>query len=453
MRIKLRQLILLLGDIFFMYLSLYFALLLRGQNTSAGITWANHLYSFTIVFFMWVLVFYIMNLYNLYTAENNSSFLKLATNGFVLSTLLSTLFFYLNPDIGVAPKTNLVMFVLVYAVIFSLWRLIFNYILKTHLPKKKIAIIGYNELTREVLQTLTLKPHLGYKVSFVVNSENKDLSNLSVPVVNDIHTLPEIVSVKEISTILLASSPHRSDDLRTTLFSCLPHNVTFVNLTSFYESISGKVPIDDINQMWFLENLNEGNKKWFDIFKRIYDLVLAIFILFVTIIFWPLIGLLIRLNSPGSVFFIQTRAGKYGKKFKMVKFRTMSVSDNDYKPTEENDTRVTRLGLFLRKTRIDEIPQILNVIRGEMSFVGPRPERPELIKELEKNVPFYHERMLVKPGLSGWDQISGEYHSPSVKDTLKKLQYDLFYIKNRSVYLDLSIILKTIATILSRAGV
>ena len=130
----------------------------------------------------------------------------------------------------------------------------------------------------------------------------------------------------------------------------------------------------------------------------------------------------------------------------------MKITGNDYSPTKSNDWRITKFGSFLRKTRIDEIPQMLNIISGEMSFAGPRPERPELIKDLEQAIPFYKERMLVKPGITGWDQISGEYHSPSYEDTLKKLQYDLFYIKNRSIYLDLSIILKTISTVLSRAG-
>ena len=131
----------------------------------------------------------------------------------------------------------------------------------------------------------------------------------------------------------------------------------------------------------------------------------------------------------------------------------MTMANNSFAPTKTNDKRVTGLGSFLRKTRLDEIPQIINILRGEMSFVGPRPERPELIKELEKNIPFYHERMLVKPGITGWDQVSGQYHSPSQADTLKKLQYDLYYIKNRSIYLDISIILKTIATIVSHKGI
>lgn len=125
---------------------------------------------------------------------------------------------------------------------------------------------------------------------------------------------------------------------------------------------------------------------------------------------------------------------------------------NDRSPTCSGDPRITKFGNLLRKTRLDELPQVINILRGEMSFVGPRPERSELVRELEKQIPFYGQRTLVKPGLTGSDQISGEYHSPSLEDSLKKLQYDLFYIKNRSIYLDLSIILKTVATVIARKG-
>ena len=205
--------------------------------------------------------------------------------------------------------------------------------------------------------------------------------------------------------------------------------------------------------MWFLTNLSEGSKRMYDRLKRLSDLVLAFVVLILTAPFWPLIALMIKLESRGPVFFRQTRAGLNSRSFKLVKFRSMREDGNDRSPTRGHDPRVTRFGLFMRRTRLDELPQILNIIVGDMSFIGPRPERPELIEKLEREVPFYRERMLVKPGLTGSDQVSGEYHSPSREDTLKKLQYDLFYIKNRSVYLDFTIILKTIATVFRRSGV
>jgi lipopolysaccharide/colanic/teichoic acid biosynthesis glycosyltransferase len=210
--------------------------------------------------------------------------------------------------------------------------------------------------------------------------------------------------------------------------------------------------LEIIGQSWFLENLDLADKKIFEFIKRSADLIMAIIILIITLPFWPFILLAIKLSSPGPIFFSQYRMGKDNIPFKMFKFRTMRIENNNYSLTEKNDKRITKVGKIMRTTRIDEIPQLINIIKGQMSFVGPRPERPEFIAELKKNVPFFDIRTLVKPGISGWDQISGEYHSASVSDTIKKLQHDLFYIKNRSLFLDVTIILKTIKTVITYQG-
>lgn len=250
----------------------------------------------------------------------------------------------------------------------------------------------------------------------------------------------------------MATDLYSSDEMRTVLFSCLPLKINFISLPNFYETITGKVPIEAINKMWFLENLNEGNKNLFNTVKRVYDIFLAIIVITLTLLLWIPIAMIIKMESKGPIFFKMKRYGKDKRQFSMLKFRTMREDGNTRGMTVQNDPRITRFGNFMRKTRLDELPQAINILKGEMSFVGPRPERPELAKELAKKIPFFDERMLVKPGATGWDQVSGEYHSPTEEDTLKKLQYDLFYIKNRSIYLDFSIILKTIATVLGQGG-
>ncbi len=168
----------------------------------------------------------------------------------------------------------------------------------------------------------------------------------------------------------------------------------------------------------------------------------------------PFIILAIKIDSPGPFLFKQIRVGKNGKDFLAMKFRTMrqDAEKNGPQWALKDDPRVTRIGKFLRKFRIDEIPQLINVLKGEMSLIGPRPERPEFVSQLKKQIPFYEERLLVKPGLTGWAQVMGPAYGGSEKESLEKLQYDLFYIKNRSLGLDLSIALKTIKTILSRQG-
>ncbi|MFA4941293.1 MAG: sugar transferase [Patescibacteria group bacterium] len=451
---KLKRIILLAGDIIILYFSLYLTLLLRYWAEPTNELWQKHVGPFTIIFVAWILIFYISNLYDLNLAANNARFFRLTGRSLLIAVLLSIAFFYLTPQITIAPKRNLLIYIVIFALLFFFWRQFFNWSLRAYLPKNNIAFIGLNNQVIELIKELKEKPHLGFNVVLVVdekNSERKEIEDIQI--FNDITLLPSLINSQKISSIIIASDLHRLEEIRTVLFKCLPLKINYIDLANFYESISGRVPIDSINQMWFLENLSEGKKTWFGIAKRSYDFILALFIFLLTIIFWPIIGLIIKSESRGPVFFKQIRSGKNGAPFTMIKFRTMTVAGNNFSPTKENDLRVTKFGSFLRKTRIDEIPQILNILKGEMSFVGPRPERPELIKELEEKIPFYNERMLVKPGITGWDQVSGEYHSPSREDTIKKLQYDLYYIKNRSIYLDLSIILKTIATVISRKGV
>ena len=301
-----------------------------------------------------------------------------------------------------------------FALVFYLWRNFFNWLIRSYLPKNNIAIVGINAEAKELIGELSQKPHLGYNISFIVDDQNNNIENINgVEIIRGVDKLNELIVKKKLTSIILASNPHQSPELRTALFACLPLGISYIGLPNFYEAITGRVPLDSINQMWFLENLSEGSKKFFDASKRCYDVILSVLILLVTIIFWPIIALIIKIDSKGPIFFKQARLGKNGNIFKIIKFRTMETAGNDFSPTQSSDLRITAFGSFLRKTRLDEIPQIINILRGQMSFVGPRPERPELVSGLEQKIPFYHERTLIKPGITGWDQISGEYHSPS----------------------------------------
>ncbi|MEK7557932.1 MAG: exopolysaccharide biosynthesis polyprenyl glycosylphosphotransferase, partial [Patescibacteria group bacterium] len=447
---KLKKIGLLGGDIIVLYVSLYFTLLIRYFNADLL---AVHFWPFSIIFLLWLIIFYIANLYNLNLAINNFIFFQISSKALIVASLTSVAFFYLIPNIGIAPKRILFIYIIVFSLLFYFWRQFYNWSLKVYLPKNKLAIIGYNKLVEELIKELQKKTHLGYIISLIANNTNKNNEINNIPVIKDLAGLPELIKKDKITSIIFTNDPHQSPELCAALFNCLPLKINYFSLPDFYEIITGRIPLGAINQMWFLEKLNEGNKIWFDCFKRFYDFCLALIILLITLPFWLIIAIIIKITDQGSIFFIMKRLGKNHKIFNLIKFRTMHEKNNNYSPTCVNDLRITKFGSFLRKTRIDELPQILNIIKGEMSFIGPRPERPEIAKELEKQIPFYNERSLIKPGLSGSDQVSGEYHSPSQEDSLKKLQYDLFYIKNRSIYLDLSIILKTIATVISRSGI
>jgi exopolysaccharide biosynthesis polyprenyl glycosylphosphotransferase len=450
---NLKKFFLLAGDIIILYASLYFALLIRYLSLPDARLWQDHFSPFTIIFIGWVLIFYIANLYDLRLAVNNTRFWQLTGKSMLVAALFSVAFFYAFPSIGIAPKTNLLIYIIVFTVLFALWRQFYNWSLSSYLPKNNLAIIGFDDQVKDLIKEITEKPHLGFKASFIVNGETAGETDYQgIPLRYNYADLAEQIKQHKISTVVLSADPHQSVELRNSLFACLPLKLSFVSLPLFYENFTGKVPVSVINQMWFLENLSEGNKLMFDLVKNICDFILALVIFIITLPLWLIIAIIIKLESRGPVFHAHTRLGKAGEPFKFYKFRSMREENNDRSPTVSGDRRITGFGLIMRRTRLDELPQAINVIRREMSFVGPRPERPELVAELEKLIPFYRERMLVKPGVTGWDQISGEYHSPSREDTLKKLQYDLFYIKNRSLYLDVSIILKTILTVLSRAG-
>jgi len=446
---NLKKVVLLAGDIAALYFSLYLTLVIRYWGAYTEKIWANHFWPFTIIFLFWLIIFYIANLYSLNLAVNNLKFYQASGRTLTIAGLISIAFFYLSPKIGIAPKRNLFIYIVIFAALFYLWRHFYNWSLKSYLPKRNIGIVGYNNLIAELTDEFKQKPHLGYNLSFIVDDQARE----SAPNIRPIAELERLIKNQRPDTIVLSHDPHQSENLRTALFNCLRYKINYISLPDFYEAITGKIPLDSINQMWFLENLSENSKIWFDRFKQIYDFILALTILLITLLCWPIIAVIIKLESHGPVFIIMKRLGKNNQIFKLIKFRTMREENNDRSPTRADDPRITKFGKFLRKFRIDEVPQMLNILKGEMSFVGPRPERSELSAELEKLIPFYAQRTLVKPGLTGSDQISGEYHSPSPADSLKKLQYDLFYIKNRSIYLDLSIILKTVATVLSRKGV
>lgn len=437
---RIKQVILLIGDLAMLYLSLWLSLQIRVLlNTSLESLWEKNLVYFLPVFLIWILVLYIGGAYKLNLVYNSGRFRLTTVNSIVSAFLLSIIYFYLNQS-EIAPKTILVIFALVFGLLFFIWRSIFNFFVKSYLPKNNLAFIGWNKSIENLLEDVKNQPHHGFNTALVFKNTE------------DIANLPAIIREKNIHTIVISNELSTDTKLNEILFDCLPLNVAFYTQIDFYESINGKVPTESIDQNWFISNLNEGNRHYFNIFKRVTDLVLSSVLLIISFPFWPLIALAIKLESRGPVFFKQKRVGLNEKVFEMLKFRTMKTIGNDGSMTKEKDNRITKLGNFLRKTRLDEIPQVINILRGEMSFIGPRPERPEYVEELAKQIPFYKTRLLIKPGVSGWDQISGIYHSPSLEDTMEKLQYDLYYLKHRSIYFDLGIFLKTAATVLGRGG-
>ena len=437
---KLKKIILFLGDVLILVLALLTTLSLRYGTEILDTKLEDHLPKFIAVFAVWLIALYLNDFYNLNFRAWGRGFFKSLAGVLLFSTFFSILYFYLGTDAVITPKTNLLLFLIISAIFFIIWRRLFKLFDKNLLAKENLAIIGYNEKSDKLLAEIVRNPGAGYQTALIFKTAD------------DLRELTQKIKEKNIKSIVICDDFGQADLLRDSLFKCLNLKINFHNYPDFYEFLSGKVPVEAIGAEWFLENIKEGERNYFNAMKNATDFLGALLILVLSFPFWPLIALAIKLESKGPVFFSQLRVGKNEQEFKILKFRTMHEIGNNKAMTVEGDTRITAFGNFLRKTRIDEIPQVLNILKGEMSFIGPRPERPEFISDLEKALPFYKTRLLVKPGLSGWDQVSGEYHSASVEDTLKKLQNDLFYIKNRSIYLDGIIVLKTIAAVLSRSG-
>ncbi len=425
---KIRQIILLLGDIILAYIALILTVVFGfWGNFSWQIFW-QHFLPFTFLYFFWFIFFYIFDLYNLNLIRPKVEFLARIGSCFLVCFALGMIFFYLIPFLGITPKTNLLINIIIFALLTSIWRRSFYHLFSAHLLQR-VAFLGKNPLAESLVKEFKTQPHLGYKFVKFLNIRKA--------------LLPQLKN-RKIDTLIMVGDITENPKLVQDLYKSLPLKINLIDLSDLYELLSRKIPIDFIDHSWFLKNLKEGKKKIYDNIKIIEDIVFTSLIILITSPFWLIFPILIKLEDKGPVFYKQKRVGKDKKVFWLWKFRSMKRGAEKKKAVwaKKEDQRVTKVGRFLRRSHLDEIPQMLNVLKGDISLVGPRPERPEFVKKLEKEIPHYHLRHIIKPGFSGWGQINFRY-ARSVMDSHEKFQYDLYYIKNRSLLLDLGILLKT----------
>ncbi|HOA72121.1 MAG TPA: sugar transferase [Phycisphaerae bacterium] len=268
------------------------------------------------------------------------------------------------------------------------------------------------------------------------------------PVLGTIDDIEQLCIDHEVNEVVVGPGPAKNPRVLDRVLGCLRLGCRVTNLSTFYEQVLSEIPVDHLEPHWFLFADLKHYRESQLIMKRAVDIVGATLGLLLTLPFWPLIALAIKLNSPGPVFYSQQRVGLNGRPFWLHKFRTMNVGAerNGHQWAAADDPRVTTVGWYLRRSRLDELPQLWNILRGQMSIVGPRPERPEFVVELAPKIRFYNERHLVKPGLTGWAQINYRYGA-SVEDAKRKLQLDLWYIKHMSIELDFTICLRTLGTV------
>lgn len=444
------------SDLVAFYGALALLLLVRYGEDSWQAQWGAHSMPFTVLLIVWLLALYISNLYDQRMMRNDRDFFTRLGQAMMVASVASVLFFYLIPYFGITPKLNLFLFLVALTLMMSGTRYLYNQVIARG-AKERLLIVGINEDSLNLARLVTDNPQLGYRVRAMVQVGQEALplesSDMPWQVLDDLSGIASFITEKRIDTIVISPSAYQMSEVIGLFYGTLSRRVDFTNLASLSERLTGRVPLGAINQAWFLDNMSEGSKKSFDTLKRVVDIVASVILGIPALMITPLVAVAITVDSPGPIFFRQKRSGRGGVAFDIIKFRTMrtDAEKNGAVWARENDLRVTAIGRILRKSRIDELPQLWNILRGEMSLVGPRAERPEFDAQLAQQIPFYRERYLIKPGLSGWAQINYPYGA-SVQDAIQKLQYDLYYIKHRSLALDIAIVLKTASISLRRAG-
>ena len=433
------SLFLFVGDIILLYASLWLALAFRYWNIPTERILDTHFFPFTIIIAVWLLVFFIGGLYEKHTLILKSRLPQTVFNTQVINTFIAVLFFYFIPYFGIAPKTNLFVYLLFSFVLILAWRIYGDRTLHPSVKERGI-LVGSGVEMRELKDEVNNNPR--YAMEFVSFIDLNDIEGMDFKE----EVLSRIYS-EDIQIIVVDLKNEKVEPILPHLYNLIFSKVKFIDMYKVYEDIFDRIPLSLVRYNWFLENISTESKKTYDLIKRLMDISMAFIIGLLSLIIYPFVFLSIKLNDRGGIFYLQDRVAKGNKVVKVAKFRSMK---------EDGSNQVTKIGKWLRSLRIDELPQLWSVLKGDMSMIGPRPEIPSLVKHYEEEIPYYNIRHLIKPGLSGWAQL---YHKDPPKivadsdKTRRKLSYDLYYIKNRSLMLDIKIALKTIKTLLSRSGV
>ena len=370
------------------------------------------------------------------------------------SAIFLSILYIIFPNLVIETKIFAISVLLIIVFITS-WRFFYTIVSKYRMFKQNIVILGSNQLTLEILDMINRKRDYGYNIAMIIPENPNDVCNIAskypdISIRHHLEKFDESIKDLEIKKIIISFKEKRKNFPVRELLNCRVKGIDIIDGNSFYESICGKILVENITPGWliFSEGFNRSSARY--IIKRISDIIISSLMLILLSPLICIISLVIKMDSRGPVLYRQERNGEGKLPFKINKFRSMiDGAEKACGPmwAVENDCRVTRAGKYLRKFRLDEIPQLWNVLKGEMSFVGPRPERECFINELEKIIPYYSERFIVKPGITGWAQVSYRYGA-STEDAIEKLNYDLFYIKNMTFFMDLMIIFRTVKTVL-----
>jgi lipopolysaccharide/colanic/teichoic acid biosynthesis glycosyltransferase len=442
-------LLLFLGDILTFIVSLWLTLVIRYGRPFDLHTFADHIGPFSFLFVLWALIFYMSGLYGKRLLLFKSSLPDAIVKTQVFNIVLAALFFFLLPGVGLAPKTNLVIYLVVSLVLIFVWRL--GIYPRISLPRTRYpaVLIAAGEEADELVKEVN--ENARYHLIFPVVVSPKEATEHPEELANQIREAQ--------ATIVITDKTNADiDSLIPTLYDLASFTgpAQFISFDDVYEEVFDRIPLSQVRPAWFLENVPRTDPIFYAMAKRVIDLVGGLIMGVITIVGAPFVWIAQGFEGPGPLFIEQDRLGSGDTHIRTFKFRTMQHSDEG-KWNGESANKVTKVGSILRRTSLDEFPQFINVLRGELSLIGPRNDMAALGARLSEALPYYNLRYLVTPGITGWAQINQQYEqgniSPqSIEETKMRLAYDFYYLKHRSLGLDIVIALKTVKRMFFRVS-
>jgi len=453
--VPLRNFLFVIGEGIMIYAAVLISAFIRLGNVHDSFLSLEVLNKALLIVIVCQISLYFNELYNLKVTDTYLELGLRLTKAIGITSITLAIIYYCLPSLIVGRGIFLITLVFLFLLISS-WRYAYNRILKKKMFTERILVLGLGELSQKILSEINGHRDSGYQIAGVVSANSGPVRSLpaDIPIFNLSQNLSDIAKSQYIKKIVVAMDDRRGKLPIEELLRCKMSGVTVLEGESFYEKLAGKILAENVNPSWFIFSDGFRKSRVNRLTRRITGFVLSLLGLLLTLPLTLIIAVAIKLDSKGPIIYKQERCGEGDRTFKLCKFRSMiDNAEAECGPTwaQDNDCRVTRVGRLLRKFRLDEIPQMWNVLKGDMSFVGPRPERPEFVIELEKIVPYYAERHTVKPGITGWAQVCYGYGA-TVEDALEKLKYDLFYIKDMSFLMDLTIIARTVKIVIQTSG-
>lgn len=450
-----RKVLLRLFDVFSVLTIIYFL----GQTFKFDyitFTKENWVWVFVLVLYLWVFG----TIFEIYDLQKSSK-METTLGNIILTASVTVLFYFLTPFFTPTLPDNrlqIVYFYLAIVLALFIWRLAYINFIASPRFYKKVLLVGETSNIQNIIEAFKASDP-NYKVIGFVNCEVESEKKAKFSGVKEYSPdeMLRVITEENVSEIVIAS--YQVETITPEIYKDLMHllesGFSIREYTQLYEDMVQRVPVQFVGKdfyKYFPFSRSNQNKMYL-FFHRFFDVLISIIGIIVGVVLLPFICMGNLIANKGQLFHVQERIGKNGKVFRMIKFRTMieNAEQNGAVWAQKNDWRITRFGKFLRHSRLDEIPQFINILKGEMSLIGPRPERPYFVNELSQKLPFYETRHIIKPGLTGWAQVNTRYGS-SVDDSLLKLQYDLYYIKHRSFILDINVIIKTLSTMIFFRG-